>query len=67
MENVRETARRETELLERKLSEIPATKMSEEQRIQQAEVAGKQFVFGTREQREMQQLDRVSNQICMRP
>jgi len=38
-------------------------KMSEEQRIQQAEVAGKQFVFGTREQREMQQLDRVSNQI----
>lgn len=38
-------------------------KMSEEQRIQQADVAGKQFVFGTREQREMQQLDRVSNQI----
>jgi len=38
-------------------------KMSEEQRIQQAGVAGKQFVFGAREQREMQQLDRVSNQI----
>jgi|TARA_R100001460_G_scaffold108196_1_gene158606 hypothetical protein len=38
-------------------------KMSEEQRIQQAGVAGKQFMFGAREQREMQQLDRVSNQI----
>ena len=38
-------------------------KMSEEQRIQQAGVAGKQFVFGATEQREMQQLDRVSNQI----
>lgn len=38
-------------------------KMSEEQRIQQAEVAGKQFVFSATEQREMQQLDRLSNQI----
>jgi len=38
--------------------------MAEAQRIQQADVAGKQFVFGQRERREMQQLDRVSNQIA---
>lgn len=38
-------------------------KMSEEQRMQQADVAGKQFVFSMTEQREMQQLDRLSNQI----
>jgi len=38
-------------------------KMSEEQRMQQADVAGKQFVFNMTEQREMQQLDRLSNQI----
>ena len=37
--------------------------MAEAQRIQQAEVAGEQFVFGQREQREMQQLNRLSNQI----
>jgi len=35
-------------------------RMSEAQRLQQAEVAGKQFVFGTREQREMQQLNRAA-------
>jgi hypothetical protein len=38
-------------------------RMAEAQRIQQAEVAGEQFVFGQREQREMQQLNRLSNQI----
>ena len=38
-------------------------KMSEEQRLQQADVAGKTFVFTQTEQREMQQLDRISNQI----
>ena len=37
--------------------------MSEAQRTQQAEVAGKQFVFGQKENREMQQLNRVSSQI----
>ena len=37
--------------------------MAEAQRIQQAEVAGEQFVFGQREKREMQQLNRLSNQI----
>ena len=34
--------------------------MSEQQRLQQADVAGKQFVFGQRENREMQQLDRTA-------
>lgn len=38
--------------------------MSEQQRLQQADVAGRQFVFGMTEQREQQQLDRVSNQIA---
>jgi len=37
--------------------------MSEEQRMQQADVAGKQFVFSTREGRELQQLNRVAAQI----
>ena len=35
-------------------------RMSEAQRLQQAEVAGKQFVFGAREEREMQQLNRAA-------
>lgn len=34
--------------------------LSEAQRVQQADVAGKQFVFGQREQREMQQLNRTA-------
>tara|TARA_R110002012_G_C11664225_1_gene612509 strand:- start:1146 stop:1820 length:675 start_codon:yes stop_codon:yes gene_type:complete len=37
--------------------------MNEAQRVQQAEVAGDQFVFNQKEQREMMQLDRLSNQI----
>ena len=37
--------------------------MSEAQRMQQADVAGKQFVFGTREGREKAQLNRVAAQI----
>lgn len=36
---------------------------SEQARLQQADVAGKQFVFSQRERREQQQLDRVSAQI----
>ena len=43
---------------------VQEQKMSEQQRLQQAEVAGTQFVFGQREAREMQKLDRVSNQIA---
>ena len=38
--------------------------ISEQQRLQQADVAGKQFVFGQTERREQQQLDRVSNEIA---
>jgi len=38
-------------------------RMSEAQRQQQADVAGDQFVFNQTEQREMQQLNRLSNQI----
>jgi hypothetical protein len=34
--------------------------MSEQQRLQQADVAGKQFVFSQTENREMQQLDRTA-------
>ena len=37
--------------------------IGEQARLQQADVAGKQFVFGQREKREQQQLDRVSAQI----
>jgi len=36
--------------------------MSEAQRIQQAEAAGKQFMFGSQEQRDMATLDRLSGQ-----
>jgi len=43
---------------------VQEQKMSEQKRLQQAEVAGTQFVFGQREAREMQKLDRVSNQIA---
>lgn len=35
-------------------------RMSEAQRLQQAEVAGKQFVFQTQEQRDMQRLNRLA-------
>ena len=37
--------------------------MSEAKRQQQADVAGDQFVFQQQEQRDMMQLDRLSNQI----
>lgn len=36
-------------------------RLQEAQRVQQAEVAGKQFVFGAQEQREMQKLDRLAS------
>ena len=42
---------------------IQSVGLGEAQRVQQAGVAGKQFTFQQREQREMQQLDRVSAQI----
>ena len=37
--------------------------MAEKQRIQQAEAAGKQFVFQAQEDREMQKLNRISAQL----
>ena len=42
---------------------IQNIQMSEAQRMQQSEVAGKQFVFEQKENRQMQQLNRVSAQI----
>lgn len=41
-------------------SELQQMKMAEAQRLQQAEVAGKQFVFATKEGREQQQIDRTA-------
>jgi hypothetical protein len=42
---------------------IQGIQLSEGARVQQSEAAGKQFMFGAQEQREMQQLDRVSAQL----
>jgi len=42
---------------------LQTQQMAEAKRIQQAEVAGKQFVFAQKDKREMQQLNRLSNQI----
>ena len=39
--------------------------MAEEQRMQQADVAGKQFVFSTTENREVAEMDRVASQLGM--
>ena len=38
--------------------------LAEAKRIQQADVSGKEFVFAETEKREMQQLDRLTNQIA---
>ena len=43
---------------------IQGVQMSEGARVQQAQAAGKQFVFNAQEEREMQQLDRVSAQLA---
>ena len=40
---------------------LQAQQMSEAQRVQQADVAGEKFMFGTRETRQMQELDRTSD------
>ena len=47
----------------REAQRMQGIEMSEAQRMQQADVAGKQFVFGQKENREMQQMNRVSSQI----
>ena len=39
--------------------DVQRRKMAEEQRMQQADVSGKQFVFGVTEQREVKEMDRT--------
>ena len=41
--------------------QLQQQKVAEERRMQQAGAAGKQFVFGATEQREQQELDRISS------
>ena len=43
-------------------AQMQQIKMAEAQRVQQADVAGKQFMFGIREDREMQRMNRVAGQ-----
>jgi len=43
--------------------QLQQARMSEAQRVQQADVSGKQFMFGAQEQREMTQLDRADAQM----
>jgi hypothetical protein len=65
-QNEKLRAQGESQLQRVKMAEaqrIQNLEMSEAQRLQQADVAGKQFVFGTRERREGEQLDRVSGLI----
>tara|TARA_R110000737_G_scaffold353437_1_gene405343 strand:+ start:6417 stop:7079 length:663 start_codon:yes stop_codon:yes gene_type:complete len=45
--------------------QVQQRKMAEEQRMQQADVAGKQFVFSTTENREVAEMDRVASQLGM--
>jgi len=64
--NEKQRAQGEQELQRVKMGEaqrMQGIEMSEAQRMQQADVAGKQFVFGQKENREMQQMNRVSAQI----
>ena len=44
--------------------QLQRQKMAEAQRMQQAGAAGKQFVFGVQEEREMQQLNRTAAQLA---
>ena len=46
--------------------QMQQAKLAEERRLQQADVAGQQFVFGQREAREMQQLDRTAAMLGAR-
>lgn len=48
--------------LQAKEMQLTQMEMSEEARIQQAEAAGKQFMFGAQENRDMATLDRMSGQ-----
>ena len=65
-QNEKLKAQGQSELERLKMQEatrIQGIQMSEAARIQQADVAGKQFMFSTREQRQMQQLNRKQAQI----
>ena len=46
-------------------SALQRQKMAEAQRLQNADVAGEQFMFSTRETRQMQELDRTAAQLGM--
>jgi len=46
-------------------SALQQQKMAEAQRLQNADVAGEQFMFSTRETRQMQELDRTAAQLGM--
>lgn len=64
-QNEKLRAQGENQLQQMKISEqqrLQGIQMSEAQRIQQAEAAGKQFMFGSQEQRDMATLDRLSGQ-----
>lgn len=50
---------RNAELRAQGEAQLQQMRMSEAQRLQQADVAGQQFMFSTREEREMQKLDRL--------
>jgi hypothetical protein len=66
VQNEKLRAQGEQELQQQRIAEqqrLQGIKISEGQRVQGLEAAGKQFVFGAQEEREMQQLDRVSAQL----
>lgn len=65
-QNEKLRAQGEQQLQQQKISEqqrLQGIEISEGQRIQNAQAQGQQFMFGARENREMQQLDRVATQL----
>ena len=65
-QNERLRAQGEAELQQMRMQEqqrLQGIQLSEGARVQAAQAAGKQFVFGAQEEREMQQLDRVAAQL----
>jgi hypothetical protein len=59
-------AQGEQEMQQAKMAEaqrLQNIKMSEAQRVQSAEVAGKEFMFNVREQREVEKMNRVAGQV----
>jgi hypothetical protein len=65
-QNEKLKAQGEQQLQEQKMAEqqrIQGIQLSEAQRVQAAEAAGAQFMFGARENREQQKIDRVAGQL----